>query len=544
MTTKAKSRTTHLLSKIFTLFALIGSTICYAQAAETTDSHQAIGIEWQNNEHFVAPYIVVQLSQAGDTLMHISTSSSSTFAVPTDEVSKVIITDKNGNTQEVGIPAAESAWRLVVIILLLACMLMVSIWAYIRLQKHRFAEKQKEIETAHIRNTQHYEFATVLFADIQGFTKIAAHMNPEQLVDELDRYFIFFDELVDKYGVEKIKTIGDAYMCAGGVPEHDSANPIEVVLVGLQMIEYVQERRQSGTGFWNIRVGINTGPVISGQLGNIKKVFDIWGDSVNTASRMESSGEAGRVNISETTYIKIQDYFDCEYRGKMPVKYKGEVDMYFVNRLKEEYCMPGSTTEPNAKLMRKLQILKVTDLEERVRQNVLRGTHPNITLRMDRFLSRIRTLANMEGVSDDEHIICSVSAIFCFVQSEFPHNKLTHGKHSMNDLMRKMHLSAEQMDNVNRVISHTSQNRQPEGRVEEILQDAADEVYGRKDIVPLLLSNYDDAVSRGLTITRGEWLNKCRHHLTEFYFHTESAKKLCEVGKQKQMEILDAVMTI
>ena len=102
---------------------------------------------------------------------------------------------------------------------------------------------------------------------------------------------------------------------------------------------------------------------MSAHLGNIKKVFDIWGDTVNTASRMESGGEAGRVNISESTYQRVRDFFECEYRGKMPVKYKGEMDMYFVTRLKEEYCQPGTTCKPNESLLRKLQILRIHDFE-------------------------------------------------------------------------------------------------------------------------------------------------------------------------------------
>ncbi|MFN2336553.1 MAG: adenylate/guanylate cyclase domain-containing protein, partial [Bacteroidales bacterium] len=170
-----------------------------------------------------------------------------------------------------------------------------------------------------------YNFVTVLFSDIQGFTRIAEEMNPEALIDELDRFFFHFDSLAEKYRIEKIKTIGDAYMCAGGIPERNRTNPVEVVLAALEMQKYMQfmknDPAKTAARFWDIRIGIHTGTVIAGVVGHKKITFDIWGDTVNTASRMESSGEPGKINISGTTYEFVKDYFICDYRGRMPVKY-------------------------------------------------------------------------------------------------------------------------------------------------------------------------------------------------------------------------------
>ena len=140
-----------------------------------------------------------------------------------------------------------------------------------------------------------YQMVTVLFSDIQGFTKIAEQMNPEKLIDELDSFFYHFDSVVEKYNIEKIKTIGDAYMCAGGIPVKNRTNPIEVVLAGLEMQQYMREwhlkAEKENIKFWDIRIGIHTGAVIAGVVGQKKLSYDIWGDTVNTASRMESSGD-------------------------------------------------------------------------------------------------------------------------------------------------------------------------------------------------------------------------------------------------------------
>ena len=509
---------------------------------------EVISLSWERRVDFIAPYHVAQISTTGDTLFSATTCQPS---IPVDvsgkrNLSRVILRSHDGVVKEFILRSTGYTfpWMIVIISTLSLAMVGVALWSYLRTLNRKRIQALKSAGEKDIRQTKHYDSATVLFSDIQGFTKIAEHMNPEQLVDELDRYFIYFDELVDKYGVEKIKTIGDAYMCAGGVPEQDSANPIEVVLVGLEMIAYVQERRHSKEGFWNIRVGINTGPVISGHLGNIKKVFDIWGDSVNTASRMESSGEPGRVNVSGSTYVKIQDFFECEYRGRMPVKYKGEVDMYFVNRLKEEYCVPGSTYQPNALLMRKLQVLKISDFEAKVKDSLLGDGHPNLICRMDRYLSRVRMLAHLEMLTDDEQITCGVAAILIYVQKEFPGDKLVQDKKRLAALMKKMHLTATQIDNINRVTLHVEQSRQPEGRVEEVLVDAANEVYGRKDLIPLLCENYADIASRGVSQTQNEWLSHQLVILKKNVFYTDAAKRLCEVQMQRQVDALSEYLSL
>ena len=206
-----------------------------------------------------------------------------------------------------------------------------------------------------------YDFVTVMFADIQGFTKIAEDMALEDLVEELDKLFSAFDLITEKYGIEKIKTIGDAYMCVGGIPEKNTTNPIITVCAGLDMMACIQKLKKSGVAekmkFWKIKIGIHTGSVIAGVVGQKKLSYDIWGDTVNTACHMELAGEAEKINISGTTYKFVKDFFDCSYRGKIPVKYKGDLDMYFVNGIKPELC--DSDGIPNQKFWEKMKDLSI-----------------------------------------------------------------------------------------------------------------------------------------------------------------------------------------
>lgn len=186
-------------------------------------------------------------------------------------------------------------------------------------------------------DAQLIEQATVLFTDFKGFTAMSELLSPKDLVKDLHQCFSAFDAICGKYGIEKIKTIGDAYMAAGGLPSPSATHAKDVVLAALEMIEVVRIGKMSkveqGLPFFDVRIGIHTGPVVAGIVGLKKFQYDIWGDTVNTASRMESSGEAGKVNVSQTTYELLKDdpNFQFASRGMVAAKGKGEMNMWFVS---------------------------------------------------------------------------------------------------------------------------------------------------------------------------------------------------------------------
>ena len=194
-----------------------------------------------------------------------------------------------------------------------------------------------ELKVNGVAKAKKYEGATVLFSDFKNFSAIAESLTPEKLVHQLDFYFKTFDEIIGKYELEKIKTIGDAYMCVGGLPNENPNNPLEMVKAALEIQETLErlkaERSAKGEPFFEARIGIHTGPLVAGVVGSRKFAYDVWGDTVNVAARLESKSQAGKVNISAATYHKIKSTFACEFRGKIPIKNRGEVDMYFVKGL-------------------------------------------------------------------------------------------------------------------------------------------------------------------------------------------------------------------
>lgn len=215
------------------------------------------------------------------------------------------------------------------------------------------AEVAKELRVKGEATPRHYESVPVMFTDFKSFTVHADKISPQELVAELNACFIAFDTIIEKYNLEKIKTIGDSYMCAGGLPSPDDNSVHKIVKASLEIQQYIignnQRRLQAGREAWDLRIGVHVGPVVAGVVGKRKYAYDIWGSTVNIASRMESNGEPGYVNISSSTYEIVKNEFECIHRGKIYAKNVGDIDMYFV---KQEYAsnesIPASTSQEDS----------------------------------------------------------------------------------------------------------------------------------------------------------------------------------------------------
>lgn len=197
----------------------------------------------------------------------------------------------------------------------------------------------------------YYESASVLFTDFKDFTQLAEQLTPEDLVDELDYCFSCFDMLIETHKLEKLKTIGDSYMCVGGIPTPNRTHAIDAVLAALQIQAFMKWRRlekiKNNHPYWEVRIGIHSGGLLAGAIGHNRFSYDVWGDTVNTASRMESSGISGNINISKATFELVEKFFDCEYRGRINAKNKGDIDMYLVTRLKKCFSLDPTGLLPN-----------------------------------------------------------------------------------------------------------------------------------------------------------------------------------------------------
>jgi class 3 adenylate cyclase len=213
------------------------------------------------------------------------------------------------------------------------------------------AEIADELEREKRVEPRYYALATIMFADFKGFTRFAESLEPRRLVEDLNQYFSAFDEIVDRHGLEKIKTIGDAYMCAGGLPEPNRTHPVDACLAALEIQGYMARmntlRDKMRLPRWELRIGIHTGSVMAGVVGKRKFTYDIWGDAVNVAALMEANGVPGQINLSESTYHRVKNFFDTEDRGTIGAKNKGGLPMFFLTRIKPPFSGDSHGRIPN-----------------------------------------------------------------------------------------------------------------------------------------------------------------------------------------------------
>jgi len=385
-----------------------------------------------------------------------------------------------------------------------------------------------------------FKMVTVLFSDIQGFTKIAEQMNPDLLIDELDQFYFQFDSVVEKFNIEKIKTIGDAYMAAGGIPIKNRTNPVEVVLAALEMQAYMKELKKTKTDIWDLRIGIHTGSVIAGVVGQKKLSYDIWGDTVNTASRMESSGEIGKVNISATTYELIKDFFDCDYRGKMPVKYKGDIEMYFVKSLKP--LLRGETKEtPNEDFHTNLQMLRLLDLEEYVIQKLKDESPESLYFHTAAHAYHVYTQVEILGRSEkvpvyDLLLLRSAALLHDIGYIENEHKHEERSVEMAREILPIYRYTDEQIDQICDLIMATKLSATPQNQLQKIIFDANLDHIGRIDFLIQSDKLYQEMRALKKVKSKKDWNDKQIRFLNEHDFYTDAAQALREVTKEQQIK--------
>ena len=403
----------------------------------------------------------------------------------------------------------------------------------------KLAETQKN-------KTTRYKMVTILFADIIGLNQLSKQHNATELIDLLDRFFFHFDEIVEKLNIVKIKTVGDTYMCAGGIPQKNRTNPIEVVLAAFEMQQYLENLKNQYPDYkmWDIRIGIHTGPVFAEVNTKKKHSYDIWGETVNTASRMESSGEVSKVNISGNTYELIRSYFICQYRGKMPVKYKGDLDMYFIMGFRPKLSLNNQGMIPNQTFKTKLSLIRFDDLEEFVLNKLEKSLPKNLFYHNLKHtidvIIQAEIIGRAEKVTDEEMLYLKTAALFH--DSGFMFGYQDHELLSINfanKILPGFSYSEKQIKIINELIFSTQLPPQPKNKLQEIMCDADLDYLGRIDFIPVSQTLFKEMVEHGKIEDNNDKWNKLQiKFIAKHQYFTDTAKSLRDVNKKKQLETI------
>lgn len=397
-----------------------------------------------------------------------------------------------------------------------------------------------------------FEMATVLFADIHGFSQLIQELDSSVVMDELDEVLYECDQIAAKYKIEKIKTIGDTYMLAGGIPVKNITNPVEVVMAAIEMRNYLRsyqdKRRGEGNHIWEMKIGIHTGPVTSTVSGKKKISYDIKGDTVNTASRVQTVSETGKILISVMTYELVKEFFDCEYFGKLPVKYKGDLQMYQVLGIKPEFSLNGDGITPNEAFRIKFGLIQFTDIQEIILDKLENELpeylyYHNVKHTVD-VVTEVELIGWAEGCTDEEILILKTAALFHDAGHTVGYDNHEHqGALLAREMLPKYNYTPEQIDRICEAIMATRMPPNPKNLIESIMCDSDLDYLGRSDFIPVSNTLYEELKAQNKIGSLNDWNKLQVKFISGHQYFTQTARSLREVNKKQQIERIQSLIT-
>ncbi|MCU0458271.1 MAG: HD domain-containing protein [Bacteroidales bacterium] len=421
-------------------------------------------------------------------------------------------------------------------------------------EKYRLLVENNELKGVRVAGDEKslkFNMVTVLFADIQGFTGLTEGMDPGVVMDELDEIFFEFDRIIRKYHIEKIRTIGDTYMCAGGIPSKNITNPVEVVMAAVELRHFLREfesGRRGNQRIWNLKIGIHTGPVSATVTGKSRISYDIKGRAVNTASRIQGVSDRDSILISVMTYELIKEFFSCEYYGKLPVKYMGNVQMYQVEGLLPELSADGCSAIPNNSFRVKFGLIQFTDIQEVILDKLERELpdflfYHNVKHTVD-VVTEVELIGWAEGCTDEEILLLKTAALF----HDAGHT-VSYDDHELQGtvLAREMlpgyGYTGEQIERICRIIMSTKLPPRPADLLEQIICDSDLDYLGRSDFIPVSNTLYEELKAQDKITSLNDWNRLQVKFISGHQYFTGTARRLREVNKKIQIERIRSLIT-
>lgn len=396
-----------------------------------------------------------------------------------------------------------------------------------------------------------FKRASLLYASIEGFEKLNGHPKAERLMDKLDELQFTMDQIAKKYNILKIKTVGDIYIYGGGMLEENRTNPIDVILAAFEMQQAAIEVNggENNSAFWELSIGIHTGPVLAEPTGRKSAPFRLAGDAVNFTSRLGKACKAGHINISAMTYELVKEFFTCDSSGEMPVKYKGMMESYFVEGILPELAKPEQVNVGNKEFNTKYSLIQFLDIQEEVldmmEQNLPEKLfYHNIKHTID-VVTEVELIGWAEGLGEEEILILKLAGLFHdsgHIISYDDHEY--HGTVIAKNMLSKYHFTEERMDEICNLIMATKFPPSPKTLLEKVMCDSDLDYLGRTDFIPVSNMLYEELKVRDLVGSFNEWNEKQLTFIKKHQYFTDTAQNLREVNKNKQIERLERLLSV
>ena len=421
-------------------------------------------------------------------------------------------------------------------------------------EKYRLLVENNELKGVRVaeeEKTLKFNMVTVLFADIQGFTNLTEGMDPGGVMDELDEIFYEFDRIISRYHVEKIRTIGDTYMCAGGIPSKNITNPVEVVMAAVELRRFLRDYESARRGaqrIWNLKIGIHTGPVSATISGKSKVSYDIKGRAVNTASRIQGVSDRDSILISVMTYELVKEFFGCEYFGKLPVKYTGNIQMYQVNGLLPELSADGNGSVPNDAFRVKFGLIQLTDIQEVILDKLEKELpdylfYHNVKHTVD-VVTEVELIGWAEGCTDEEILLLKTAALFHDAGHTVSYDDHEYqGTLMARSMLPSYGYSEEQIERICGIIMSTKLPPRPADILEKIICDSDLDYLGRSDFIPVSNTLYEELKAQDKITSLNDWNKLQVRFISGHQYFTATARRLREVNKKLQIERIQSLIT-
>lgn len=400
-------------------------------------------------------------------------------------------------------------------------------------------------------NQIRYNMVTVLYIDIRGFKKLSEAFNSEETLDELDEIFINFNKIAKKHNLNIVKTVGDAYLCVGGIPNKNITNPIDVVLASLEMRDYLLRKKKEHQNkcnniFWEARMGIHTGQVIANPTS--RKNFDVKGETVNIAVRLASASDDLKINASVYTYELVKEFFIIDNNGCLPVKYQGDMQMFYIRRIKRAYSVdPNYGAFPNPIFKTKYLLRQFMDLQEFVLDKLERELphyihYHNYKHTID-VVNQVELIGYGEGVDDEAILLLKTAGLFHDIGHIISYENHEYLSTCIaKQILASWHYTQEHIEKICKIIMATKLPPNPQTILEKIICDADLDYLGRPDFIPISNSLYLELKDMGKEIDIDTWNHQQVKFLTSHQYFTKTAINLREVGKEKQIERIKSLL--
>ncbi len=519
------------------------------------DCYEEISRTYEQMERYDSAYKYLQLYQYLFDSLHTADKDSRLAEMETRFRTQEMNDEIERGKQEINSRIAEAKVHdarqqlFIIALSVLVLVVLVGLWFYRQKQKDNRiiaeekrksdelllnilpAETAEELKQSGSAKARNFDMVTVMFTDFKGFTSISEKLTAEALVSEINEYFIEFDNIIQRHGIEKIKTIGDAYMAVGGLPTPKSTHAEDVVSAALEIQEFARRmKREKGDSAFEVRIGINSGPVIAGIVGIKKFAYDIWGDTVNIASRMEACSVNGAINVSATTYELVKDKFKCIPRGRIDAKGKGEMEMFFV--------VPDNTD----------RVMDFVRAKDYIVEQLKAGLSPlyyyhSVGHTLD-VLKAVDMLIKEEGVTNSEQMdLLRTAAVFHDAGFLRRYDKNEVEAASMvADLLPRFGYAADQIATIQRCIMVTVLGAVPVDQLEAIMKDADFDYLGRDDYWDISIMLRKEWEGVGIKKTDKEWFELQIKFLSGHEYHTGAAKRLREPVKMQHVRNLEKLL--